>query len=434
MQTIVLIALGCPKNTVEAEYLLGIFQEKGFKISNNLDEADIVVIHTCSFIKAAKAESEKCIRTILDIKKKKNLRVYVSGCLPQFLKEKMSVLFPGIDGFAGTGTLQYLPDLFFGKKIGRFALFPGGLNDSDYRVLSSSIPSAYLKIAEGCGHVCSFCIIPALRGKYESRTMKSLVDEAVALAESGIKELILIAQDTTSYGKDICDAFVLDKLLVKLSKINGLKWIRLLYAHPSSITDSLIEVFKEHKKICSYIDIPIQHVSKNVLSTMKRPLNTSGIIEKIKRKLPDVVLRTSIIAGFPGETEKDVNELINFLNRGYFQYVGVFEYSDLKEANSSKLKGHVRTIVAKERRIMIENVQYDIFKSKIDKMKNNTIEFLVESCLKKGNVYSIKGRSSFQSPEIDGNIILVNDKPLVVGEFCKAKVRSVDGYNIKVYI
>ncbi|BAV58728.1 30S ribosomal protein S12 methylthiotransferase RimO [Candidatus Endomicrobiellum trichonymphae] len=434
MQTIAVIALGCPKNTVEAEYLLGIFQEKGFKISSNLDKADIVVIHTCSFIKAAKAESEKCIRTILDIKKKKSLRVYVSGCLPQLLKEKMSVLFPDIDGFAGTGTLQYLPDLVFGKNFGRFILPPGGLNDSNYRVLSSTIPSAYLKIAEGCGHVCSFCIIPALRGRYESRTMESLVDEVAALAESGIKELILIAQDTTGYGKDIYGAFVLDKLLVKLSKINGLKWIRLLYAYPSSITDGLIEVFKEHKKICSYMDIPIQHASKNVLSAMKRPLNTPGIIEKIKRKLPDIVLRTSIIAGFPGETKKDVNELINFLNRGYFQYAGVFEYSDLKEAVSSKLKRHVRAAAAKERKIMIENAQYDIFQAKIDKIKNNTVEFLVESCLKKGNVYSIKGRSSFQSPEIDGNIILENDKPLAVGGFYKAKVRSVDGYNIKVYI
>jgi ribosomal protein S12 methylthiotransferase len=433
MQTIAVITLGCPKNTVEAEYLLGIFQEKGFKISNNLDEANIVVIHTCSFIKAAKTESEKCIRTILDIKRKKKLRVYVSGCLPQLLKEKMSVLFPDIDGFAGTGTLEYLPDLFLGKKNSRFILPPGGLNNSDYRVLSSRIPSAYLKIAEGCGHVCSFCIIPALRGRYESRTMGSLVDEAVTLAERGIKELILIAQDTTGYGKDIFDAFVLDKLLVKLSKINGLKWIRLLYAHPSSITDGLIGVFKEHKKICSYMDIPIQHVSKNVLSAMKRPLNTSDIIEKIKKKLPDIVLRTSIITGFPGETEKDVNELIKFLKRGYFQYVGVFEYSDLKEAVSSKLNGHVRNAVAKERRIMIENTQYDIFKSKIDKIKNNIIEFLVESCLKKGNTYTIKGRGSFQSPEIDGNIILANDRPLAVGEFCKAKVGSVDGYNIKVY-
>jgi ribosomal protein S12 methylthiotransferase len=226
----------------------------------------------------------------------------------------------------------------------------------------------------------------------------------------------------------------LDKLLVKLSKINGLKWIRLLYAHPSSITDDLIEVFKEHKKICSYMDIPIQHVSKNILSAMKRPLNTSDIIEKIKIKLPDIVLRTSIIAGFPGETEKDVNELINFINREYFQYVGVFEYSNLKEAISSKLKGHVRAAVAKERRIIVENAQYDIFKSKIDKTKNDTVEFLVESCLKKGNVYNIKGRSSFQSPGIDGNIILVNDKPLAVGKFFKAKIRSVEGYNIKVYI
>jgi ribosomal protein S12 methylthiotransferase len=167
---------------------------------------------------------------------------------------------------------------------------------------------------------------------------------------------------------------------------------------------------------------------------MKRPLNTPDIIEKIKRKLPDIILRTSIIAGFPGETKKDVNELINFLNLGYFQYAGVFEYSDLKEAVSSKLKGHVRAAAAKERRIMIENAQYDIFRSKIDKIKNSTVEFLVESCLKKGNVYSIKGRSSFQSPEIDGNIILTNDKPLVIGEFCKAKIRSVYGYSIKVYI
>jgi ribosomal protein S12 methylthiotransferase len=433
MQTIALIALGCPKNTVEAEYLLGIFQEKGFKISSNLDKADIVVIHTCSFIKTARAESEKCIRTILDIKKKKSLRVYISGCLPQLLKEKMSVLFPDIDGFAGTGTLQYLPDLVSGKNFGRFTLPPGGLNNSNYRVLSSSTPSTYLKIAEGCEHECSFCIIPELRGRYESRTMESLFDEATALAKSGIKELILTAQDTTGYGQDIYDAFVLDKLLVKLLKINGLKWIRLLYAHPSSITDALIEVFKEHKKICSYIDIPIQHVSKNILSAMKRPLNTPDIIEKIKRKLPNIVLRTSIIVGFPGETKKDINELINFLNRGYFQYAGVFEYSDLKEAASSKLKRHVGAAAAKERRIIIENTQYDIFKSKIDKMKNSTVEFLVESCLKRGNAYSIKGRGSFQSPEIDGNIILTNDKPLVIGEFCRAKIRSVYGYNIKVY-
>ena len=434
MQKVAVIALGCPKNTVEAEYLLGIFQNKGFTISNNLEEADIAVIHTCSFIEAARAESEKCIRAVLNIKKKRGLRVYVSGCLPQLLKEKMSSLFPEIDGFAGTGALQHLPDLIFNKNFDKLLLPPGGLNNSNYRMLSSNVPSAYLKIAEGCDHRCSFCIIPALRGKYESRTIESLVDEAKTLAGNGIKELILIAQDTKSYGLDVYGAFVLDKLLAKLSKINGLKWIRLLYAYPSSITDGLIEVLKEHKNICSYMDIPIQHISGNVLSAMKRPLNTAGIIEKIKSKLPDIVLRTSVMTGFPGETKRDVNELVSFLNLGYFQYVGIFEYSNVKEAASSKLKKHIKSAVAKERRILLENVQYNIFKSKIDRIKNNTVEILVESCLKKGNRYHIKGRSGFQSPEVDGSTILVNDKPLAVGEFCKAKIRNVNGYNIRVYI
>ncbi|MDR3092534.1 MAG: 30S ribosomal protein S12 methylthiotransferase RimO [Endomicrobium sp.] len=434
MQKVVVIALGCPKNTVEAEYLLGIFQSKGLTISNNLDEADIAVIHTCSFIEAARAESEKFIRAVLSIKEKRDLRVYVSGCLPQLLKEKMSLLFPDIDGFAGTGTLRHLPDLIFNKNFDKLLLPPGGLNNSNYRMLSSNVPSAYLKIAEGCDHRCSFCVIPALRGKYESRTIESLVDEAKTLAGSGVKELILIAQDTTSYGLDVYGAFVLDKLLAKLSKINGLKWIRLLYAYPSSVTDGLIEVFKEHKNICSYMDIPIQHISRNVLSAMKRPLNTAGIIEKIKSKLPDIVLRTSVMTGFPGETKKDVSELVNFLDLGYFQYVGVFEYSNIKEAVSSKFKKHIKPTVAKERRILLENIQYSIFKSKIDGMKNNIVEFLVESCLKEGNRYHIKGRSSFQSPEIDGNMMLADDKPLAVGEFCKAKIRNVNGYNIRVYI
>ncbi|MDR3256733.1 MAG: 30S ribosomal protein S12 methylthiotransferase RimO [Endomicrobium sp.] len=434
MQKVAVISLGCPKNTVEAEYLLGIFRNKGFVISNNLDEVDIAVIHTCSFIKTAKSESEKYIRKVLNIKKKKGLRIYVSGCLPQLLKEKMSMLFPNIDGFVGTGTLQRLPDLILNKNFDKLFLPPGGLNNSNYRMLSSNLPLAYLKIAEGCEHKCSFCIIPMLRGKYESRTIESLVDEAKALAESGIKELILIAQDTTSYGQDIYDRFSLDKLLIKLSKIGGLKWIRLLYAYPSSITDNLLEVLKEHKNICNYIDVPIQHISKNILSAMKRPLNTANIIEKIKNKLSDIVLRTSVITGFPGETKKDVNELISFLNDGYFQYVGVFEYSDQKKADSSRLKKHIEASIAKERRVLIENAQYNVFKSKIDKIKNKTVEFIVENCVKKGNRYYIEGRGSFQSPEIDGNVILTNDRPLTIGEFHKAKIKCVNGYDIKLYI
>ncbi|MDR3196218.1 MAG: 30S ribosomal protein S12 methylthiotransferase RimO [Endomicrobium sp.] len=436
MQKVAVVALGCPKNTVEAEYLLGVFRGKGFAITNNIEEADIAVIHTCSFIKTAKEESEKTIRAVLSVKKKTGLRAYVSGCLPQLLQNKMNSVFPEIDGYVGTGTLKELPRLVFNKGFDKSLLPPGGLNESKYRVLSSSLPSTYLKIAEGCGHKCSFCIIPSLRGGYESRTIESLVDEAKSLADNGIKELILIAQDATSYGYDIYGAFALDKLLSKLANIKGLKWIRLLYAYPSSVTDSLLDVFKERKNICNYMDIPIQHISKNVLSAMRRPLNTASIIDKIKNKLPDIVLRTSIITGFPGETKRDINELISFLERGYFQYVGVFEYSNQKEADSSKLKKQIKNSVAVDRRTLVENAQYSVFKSQIDKIKGNDIEFIVENCSQKisDSKYNITGRCYFQAPEIDGNITLLSDKPLKSGEFYSGKIKGVKGYNIKVTI
>jgi ribosomal protein S12 methylthiotransferase len=439
MQKVVMISLGCPKNTVEAEYLLGTFKNRGLVITNNLNEADIAVIHTCSFIKAAKAESEKCIRNVLNVKKVTGLHVYVSGCLPQLLKEKMLELFPGIDGFVGTGTLDKLPELIFNTGLNKFCLdklpfYPGGLNNSVYRLLSSNTSSTYLKIAEGCEHKCSFCIIPLLRGGYESRKIKTLVDEAKSLADNGIKELILIAQDTTSYGKDIYKAFALDKLLIKLSKIKELKWIRLLYAYPSSITDNLLDVFKEYDNICNYIDIPIQHISKNILSAMRRPLNTANIIEKIKNKLPDVILRTSIIAGFPGETKKDVDELIDFLSKMYFQYVGVFEYSDQKEATSSRFDKKIKSSIIKDRKLLIENVQYGIFKSKIAKMLGNIITVLVENCLKSGKNYTIKGRAYFQAPEIDGSITAISGCSVEIGSFYKAKVVDVKGYDIKVIL
>jgi ribosomal protein S12 methylthiotransferase len=262
------------------------------------------------------------------------------------------------------------------------------------------------------------------------------VDEAKSLVDNGIKELILIAQDTTSYGYGIYGVFTLDKLLSKLARISGLKWIRLLYAYPSSIIDGLLDVFKEYKNICNYIDIPIQHISKNILSAMRRPLNTVLIIDKIKNKLPNIVLRTSIITGFPGETRKDINELISFLEQGYFQYAGVFEYSNQKEADSSKLKRQIKSFVAAERRILVENVQYAIFKSKIDKTKNNSIEFLVENCVQRisDGKYNITGRSYFQAPEIDGNIKFLSDKPLNLGLFYRGNIKSVRGYNIKVMI
>ncbi|MCL1971775.1 MAG: 30S ribosomal protein S12 methylthiotransferase RimO [Endomicrobia bacterium] len=430
MQKVAVIVLGCPKNTVEAEYLLGILKNKGFYLTGDINDADAVVIHTCSFIHDARVESEKCIKNVLSLKSKKDIKLYVTGCLPQLLKEKITEKFPLIDGYTGTGALDRLPLLLLDKKADN-PLKPGGLNDSKHRILSSPLPSAYLKISEGCNHRCSFCIIPDLRGKFTSRTIESLYNEAKSLARAGVKELILIAQDTTTYGLDLYGAFALDKLLSKLAKINDFKWIRLMYAYPSSITDSLLDVFKEYKNICNYIDIPVQHVSKNVLSAMKRPLNTAKIIEKIVNKIPGIVLRTSIITGFPGETGKDVKELIDFIKNGYFQYAGVFEYSDQKEVASSKLKSRVSQETAKQRRVEIEKAQYDVFKTKIDVLKNKETEFFAESCVKKGKKYLVTGRSAFQAPDIDGCTEILSKKALECGGFYKVIIKNNEGYKIK---
>lgn len=433
MQKVSVITLGCPKNTVEAEYLLGILQNKGFLPTPDLNFADIIIIHTCSFINDAREESEECIRKVLELKKSKNIKVYVSGCLPQLLKEDIKNIFPEIDGYTGTGGLGKLPLAILNRKQ-KVSLIPGGLNDSKFRILSSSLPSAYLKIAEGCGHRCSFCIIPDLRGKYKSRTISSLFEEASVLADSGIKELIIIAQDTTSYGKDLYGKFALDKLLSKLAKISSFKWIRLMYAYPSSITDGLLDIIKEYKNICKYMDIPIQHISKKILSAMKRPLNTGKIIEKIKKEIPEIVLRTSIITGFPGETENDVKELVRFIDKGYFQYAGVFEYSDQKAAYSSKLKKHIKKEIAERRRVVVENAQYEVFESKVNDLIGREIDFFAEQCVQKGKKYTIYGRAEFQAPDIDGKTIVLSDKQAKPGKFYKAVITGNTGYDINAEI
>ncbi|MDR1941461.1 MAG: 30S ribosomal protein S12 methylthiotransferase RimO [Endomicrobium sp.] len=430
---VALVALGCPKNTVESEYMLGAFKAGGLTIVGDINRADIIVVHTCSFIKAAKEESERCVEQALSLKKTKDVKVFVTGCLPQLLKEEILKIFPLIDGYLGTGDLKKLPELFFGAAKS-CADAAGGLNNSKNRLLSSPLPYAYLKIAEGCNHKCSFCIIPDLRGTYKSRTLNSLVEEAGALAQAGIKELIIVAQDTSSFGIDLYNRFSLDKLLSKLSAVKSLKWIRLMYAYPSSVTDGLIDVIKEYANICRYMDIPVQHASKKILSAMKRPVNSAAVIKKIKSKIPGITLRTSFITGFPGETDKDAAELVDFVKEGYFRFAGVFQYCDQEKAASSKLKGKVSQRIAAARRILIENAQYGVFKSEIDSLKNTEIEFMAESCSKSDCGYAVKGRSAFHAPEIDGNIVVSHCSPLIAGNFYKAVIKGNNGYDIKALI
>ncbi|MDR2192057.1 MAG: 30S ribosomal protein S12 methylthiotransferase RimO [Endomicrobium sp.] len=428
-QSAAIVSLGCPKNTVESENMLGVLKNGGFNIVNDISAADIIIIHTCSFIKAARDESERCIKKALAVKNKRNSKVFVTGCLPQFLKDEILKLFPKVDGYLGTGGLNNISDLISNKTESAICE-AGGLNEYKTRILSSPLPYAYLKIAEGCDHRCSFCIIPELRGKYKSRNIVSIVEEARALAQAGVKELIIIAQDTTSFGVDVYGSFALGKLLSKLAEIKEFKWLRLMYAYPSSVNEELLEVMKEYQNICSYIDMPVQHISKKVLSAMKRPLNAAFAVKKIKSKIPDIVLRTSLITGFPGETDKDVKELINFIKDGWFGYAGVFEYCDNEKASSYKLKNKVMPEIAKERKILIENAQYEVFKSQISKMKNAQTQILAENCIKDGDFYKITGRTYFQSPEIDGNTILKSANPLKTGEFYNVKIKGNRGYNI----
>ena len=393
--SVALVTLGCSKNTVESEAVCSLFVNNGYNLTNDIYSADIIIIHTCSFIEDAQIESKHQIENALLLKRKnKNLKVFVTG-----LVEK--------DSFFCNTTVA------------------GGITDFRKRILSSDLPSAYIKISEGCNHKCSYCIIPQIRGKYKSRTIKSIVDEAKALADFGIKELNIIAQDTSSYGIDIYQKPSLDKLLHHLSKIKELKWIRLLYAYPSTVTKSLLDVISSNENICNYMDIPVQHISKSILSKMYRPLNTSKIIEDIKKYFPNIVLRTSLITGFPGETKEDFKQMLNFIKQNYFEHIGIFSYSDQQTAKSFNLKNKIEPKIIEERKQMLAAVQYkNVIKNNNSKI-GKIYDVLVEN-ISKNKIHS---RAFFQAPEID-NCILISNAKLNKGTFQKVKIIKTQKYDL----
>ena len=422
-----LITLGCAKNTVESEVVAGLFLKEGYEITNDLSQTDVIVIHTCSFIQDAQAESHYQIQQAGLLKQKnKNLKIFVTGCLAQLLQDKMQQDYPFIDGYVGTGNFDKVVKLIKKDKFFADTTCAGGVNTFKTRVLSTNSPSTYIKISEGCNHRCSYCIIPNLRGNFVSRTIKSITDEAKALADSGIQELNVIAQDTTSYGIDIYGKLSLAKLLKEISKIKQLKWIRLLYAYPSTITKELLEIISQTENICNYIDIPIQHISNNVLKNMKRPLNTRKIVETIKKDFSDIILRTSLITGFPNETETDFKELLSFVKQNYFEHVGIFGYSDQKLAQSYKIKNKIPQRVIEKRVQLLASAQFN------NVIKNNkikigkTFEVLPETI--SGN--KIYCRAYFQAPEIDNTIIVSNNKNIQLGKFTKVTIKNFKDYDL----
>jgi len=426
MHKICIVTLGCPKNVVEAENIAGILKEKGHILTIDLNKADTALVHTCSFIRDAKRESEKFIKGLLKLKEKGKIRkIFVSGCLVQSEGRTLASSFPEVDGFLGTGELNRISSLI--ETGGGFICNePGGLLESpNPRVLSSSGSSAYLKVSEGCSHKCSFCFIPEIRGRYKSRKTEHIVKEAGILADNGIKELVLVAQDVTSFGRDLYGYKALPKLIEKLAKIEGIEWIRMLYGYPASISNELIACFERFPKLCKYIDVPLQHISNRVLKNMGRPIDAGKIVKKLKEEIPDIAIRTSFIVGFPGETKKDFEKLKNFVKEGWFDNLGVFEYSDEKRTGSYKLAGKISEEEKRSRKRELMEAQKLVVKEKNKDKLNKVVKVLVE---KKISGKKFEGRACFQAPEVDSKIIFSADN--IKTAFVDVLLTGFKGYDL----
>lgn len=409
---------------------IGIFKKENFEIVNNPKEAEIIIINTCGFIESAKEEAINCILEMAEYKKTGNCKyLIVIGCLVQRYKKELEKSIPEVDLFLSIDEYDFLWD----KISNLINVKTTSKNTLDYlnRVISTGNTTAYLKIAEGCSNRCTYCAIPYIRGPFVSRKMEDILEEANLLAKKGIKELIVIAQDTTKYGIDIYGKPCLAELLDRLCQIEGFKWIRFLYAYPESITDELIEVVRKNDKICNYFDIPLQHFSDNVLKRMNRKSDSKSImqiIQKIREKIPNVILRTTLIVGFPGETEEDFFKLYEFVNDAKFEKLGAFMYSKEDGTPASRIKEqiHYKTKLSRYNKIM--KLESQISKIKLEEKIGNIYTALVDGFSDDGKF--ICARSYMDIPNEDGTIFIKNNENVKQGDFIKCKIISVRNYDL----
>lgn len=426
------VSLGCSKNLIDTEMAIGLFKRNNFEIVNDVEKAEIIIVNTCGFIESAKQEAINTILEMAEYKENGTCKyLVVMGCLVQRYKKELQKALPEVDLFIEindyTNYWDKILELLDEKEK------PDTINNLCYmdRVISTGNKTAYLKIAEGCSNRCTYCAIPYIRGPYVSRPMEEVLEEAKKLATAGIKELIVIAQDTTRYGEDLYGESKLSDLLNELCKIDGFEWIRFLYAYPESITDELIQTVKNNPKICNYFDIPIQHISDSVLRRMNR--RTTGkqieeLINKIKKQIPDVILRTSLIVGFPGETEEDFNKLYEFVKKGYFDKLGVFTYSKEDGTPAARLKEQIHPATKKKRYNLIMSVAKDISAEKLKSYIGKEYKVLVED-----TTFDHKfcvGRSYMDIPDTDGMVIIKDCDAKLVGEFVNCKVTAVNNYDL----
>lgn len=432
-----LVSLGCPKNLVDAEVMLGYLSRDQYEVTTDETQADIIVVNTCSFIKEAKQES---IDTILDLADRKHdarcKLLIVTGCLPQRYQEELAKELPEVDIFIGTGDYPRIAEIIAEKKGTTEQLCYTGdpnfvYNDELPRLQSSPHYTAYLKIAEGCSNNCAYCVIPSLRGAMRSRSLSTLLAEAKQLVEGGVKELNLIAQDITAYGKDLPDAPTLELLVTELAKMEGLKWIRLLYAYPDGVTDSLIQLIKNEPKVCKYLDLPIQHISDPILKRMKRRSGEEQIrtlIAKLREEIPDIAIRTSLIVGFPGETVDDFKKLLQFVEETRFDRLGVFCYSREEGTPAAEMPEQVSERIKRERHKKLMRTQARVSFKHNRTLVDTEEEVLVEGYSEETELL-LKGRSSRQAPDVDG-LVYITSGNANVGDIVKLRITDSSDYDL----
>ncbi len=433
---ILCISLGCDKNLVDTEKMLGLLRGGGYEFTDDEAEADAILINTCCFIGDAKEES---VNTILEMAQWRTSgpckALIVTGCLAQRYRDEILTEIPEVDAVVGTSAYDEIAEVLdkalTGEKSGRFADINALPKIETDRIVTTGGYYAFLKIAEGCDKRCTYCIIPSLRGSYRSVPMEELLDEARTLARQGVKELILVAQETTLYGVDLYGKKSLPRLLRELCRIPGIQWIRIQYCYPEEITEELIDVIAEEEKICHYLDLPIQHASDRILKRMGRRTTQESlrqIVGRLRERIPDIALRTTLISGFPGETQEDHEILMDFVNDMEFERLGVFAYSQEEDTPAASFPDQIPEEVKEERRDEVMELQQDIAFDKSEAMVGRVLEVLIEGKVADENAYV--GRTYMDAPGVDGLLFVNTDEDLMTGDFVRVKVTEAAGYDL----
>lgn len=432
-----MVSLGCPKNLVDSEVMLGLIREKNFTVTNDPADAEIIIVNTCGFIESAKEESINTILQMSEYKTQGSCRyLIVTGCLSQRYADELAQSIPEVDAFVGTECFTdiswVIEQVMDGKKILHMTRNTAEQPVEMPRMLTTPEYMAYLKIAEGCDNCCSYCIIPKLRGPYTSRPYEAVMAEAKELAASGIKEIIVVAQDTTRYGEDLYGKLMLPQLLKDLNDLEGIEWIRVMYCYPNNFTDELIEAFATLPKVCKYVDLPLQHASNSLLASMNRydtKEQVEALLKKLRTSIPGIVIRTTFIVGFPGETEADFEELKEFVATQRFENAGVFKYSQEEGTVAGAMPNQIPEEIKENRYHELMALQAEISEELHQDLEGQELDVVIEGFDEENPALAV-ARSYREAPDIDGNIFVENADNLHIGEF--AKIRILQGFTYEL--